>query len=122
MRAIIISIQSLDFSIMINRKSISPNVEIRYPNQDKKIVYANRGIRSKMALPQLTPLNGFVILPSTLFFKILVVKRIMAKTPKATPAHKGRNPGPGFLKLPMWARIDSTQTIIEITNQKRPPN
>jgi hypothetical protein len=75
--------------------------------------------KEEMTLLQLTPFNGFLILSSSLFFRMLVAKRTMANALKVTPEMKGRNPGPGSLKVPIWARIDSTQTIIEITSQKR---
>ena len=56
------------------------------------------------------------------FFKMLLTMRTIVNVPKATPDQKGRNPEPGWWKVPILSPRDTAQTKMETTSQYRPLN
>jgi hypothetical protein len=50
---------------------------------------------------------------------MLLIIRMIENVPKVTPAQKGRNPGPGDRKVPIFVWMDITQTKIEMASQKK---
>jgi hypothetical protein len=113
---------SFDFPNMLNKRTISPNVVIRYPILGSRRAYIKREVRTRMVFPHFIPFHIWIIFCCCFLLKMLTTIRIIDDVPKVTADQKGRNPGPGSRPLPIPICIDSKHSRIEITSHTTPIN
>ena len=111
-------------SLFVKQKSKIKRADVTkiYPRRDSRNAYKKRQIMTNKALPQANPFHSWDSFPASFLLSAPITRTATERIPRATPAQKGRNPGPGILNVPIPIGMEIKQTKTASNNQKKPLN